>query len=171
MAHITLNTGDVVLIDDADYPLVSQYNWRLRSGGGATYAITNSRNEGKRTTVSMHRLIMGEGALAVDHVNRNGLDNRRSNLRWATRSENGRNSRPSKGRRFKGVYFKRDEKYSKPWEAQITVDGKNVFLGCYSTEEEGARAYDAAAKRYFGEFACLNFPEGAINGCTTHPNL
>lgn len=172
MAQVTLKTGEVVLIDDVDYPLVSQYRWYRRNDGRTTYAIAHSQNEGKRKTVSMHRLLMGESALAVDHVNHDGLDNRRSNLRWATPKQNCRNSRPHQGRRFKGVGYMHGRNLSKPWKAQIRINGNQEFLGYFETEEEAARAHDNAAKRLCGEFAYLNFPEGeTTDGCSTHPNL
>lgn len=172
MAQITLHTGEVVLIDDADYPLVSQYNWHRSRQGRNIYAIAHVWKGGKRTTISMHRLIMGESALVVDHINQDGFDNRRSNLRWATTQQNRRNGRPHKARRFKGVYLLHSGRYRKSWQAQLRVEGRIQSLGYYATEEEGARAYDAAVKRLYGEFANLNFPEGeTINGCTTHQNL
>jgi len=108
----------------------------------------------------MHRLIMGNPqGMEVDHINGNGLDNRRCNLRVVTTSQNQANQHARRGRSsFKGVFKQRSR-----WRARIHVQQKGINLGSFLTEEEAARAYDAAALHYFGEHACLNFPrqEGA----------
>jgi hypothetical protein len=91
--------------------------------------------------------------IEVDHRNHNGLDNRRSNLRLATGHQNQGNRRPQGGSpRFKGVYLSRSK-----WVAQIRFGGSKRYLGRFTVEEDAARAYDAAARLIFGEFACTNF--------------
>jgi hypothetical protein len=96
--------------------------------------------------------------LLVDHRNLNGLDNRRSNLRLATHGENNQNKRKRKGAssRYIGVSF---EKRIKKWSARIMYKGKAIWLGNFKNEIDAALAYDKAARKYYGEFARLNFPE------------
>jgi hypothetical protein len=110
--------------------------------------------------VSMHREIMNAPAgLLIDHRNRDTLDNRRNNLRLATYSQNGCNSKIDKTKttsKFRGVRF---IKKTGKWAANIRINGKKTWLGSFKTEIDAAKAYDAAAREYHGEFARLNFPE------------
>ena len=94
--------------------------------------------------------------MQVDHKNRNGLDNRRDNLRLATHGQNLANSKTHSESGFKGV-----EKNKHRFYASISIDGKTKKLGGYDTPEEAARAYDEAALEQFGEFARINFSKGA----------
>lgn len=159
-----LAAGRVARIDDGDFELVSQYRWRayvIRRRNGSIkgpYAITQiQRPDGGRTTIRMHSLITGWPL--VDHVNCDGLDNRRENLRPATTAENARNARKTAmptASQFKGVHRNRD--WGR-WIASIRVNRKSVYLGAFHSEAEAARAYDAAARELFGEFARLNFPD------------
>ena len=101
----------------------------------------------------MHRVITGYPL--VDHINGDGLDNRRANLRAATATQNNQNRRPSLSRSgFKGVT---KSSKSNGWYARIRVNGKLIHLGCYPDPTSAARAYDAAALEHFGEFAWPNF--------------
>lgn len=155
--------GLVALVDDGDYALVSQHRWFIkrdtRPGRDAgPYARANIRTtDGRKTTIGMHTLITGWPR--VDHGNHDGLDNRRANLRPATRPQNAANARPQQGRssRFKGVCW---DRRTGRWQAKLAANYRSVFLGRFSDEAEAARAYDAAALRVWGEFACLNFPAG-----------
>lgn len=155
--------GRVVLVDDEDYELMTQYRWHVRETAASgnrkasgPYALTNIHREGRRTSALMHTLLTGWPL--VDHINHNGLDNRRENLRPATRSQNLQNmtGRSNRRWRFKGI-----EKPSRgrQWKAYIKVDGRLRHLGYFATDEEAARAYDAAAREAFGPYACLNFPD------------
>jgi hypothetical protein len=97
--------------------------------------------------------------MVVDHINHNGLDNRKVNMRLATRAENARYSRKTKNKfhsDYKGVYY---IKRVKRWRARITFEGKTMYVGEFKDEKSAGKAYDRAAKKYFGEFACLNFPD------------
>jgi len=108
--------------------------------------------------MTMHRQIMNcPMDMVIDHINHNGLDNRRANLRLATRQQNSWNIKKRPGKKssqFKGVSFcKRDKR----WEAYIIYGKKHIFIGRYDDEETAARAYDTKAKELFGEFAYPNF--------------
>jgi hypothetical protein len=149
------------VIDAADWPLVGDAHWSLLRGhNGKLYAHRKTPDG----TVYMHRLLAGTGPdQETDHVNGDGLDNRRENLRPATRSQNkanmGKPKRPdgsAHSSRFKGVSW--DESRGR-WQSKITVDGKCRNLGRYDDETEAARAYDAAALEAWGDFALTNAPE------------
>lgn len=153
-----------VLYDEEDECLVSLHKWRLKKDfkNGVFYAITNvGRTEkGNLKTLTIHRLILGvsDSKVHIDHKNHNGLDNRKENLRPCTRVQNLGNTRTRK--KYKGIVYHKDKDHAKkPWEAQINLDGKSRYLGCYATEEEAALAYNKAAKEKYGEFALLNIME------------
>ena len=150
--------GRVTVVDEGDWALVMQYRWRVAEPpeGGRTYgpyaAAVLSLGGGRRRTVLMHQLLTGWPL--TDHIDGDGLNNRRSNLRAATNRQNVRNSRSRAGTsQFKGVF-----RQSGKWRVGITVDGKKIHLGYFTDEVEAARAYDAAALQLHGEFARLNFP-------------
>lgn len=176
MKEIPLANGKgIALVDDSDYELVSKHRWFRssprsgRNGRRYHYAQTKKGQRPNRTTVSMHRLIMGvEGyGTQVDHINGDGLDNRRENIRVCTISDNAAHSFHGRGRpnlytHFKGV-TRLDGKdgITRCWMARIG-DGNNhrtAYLGTFRTAEEAAKAYDKAAKQLYGAFAKLNFPE------------
>jgi hypothetical protein len=151
-----------VILDLRDYYHLSKYKWYIKGCFGKFYAARNYKYDSKQTkSVAMHREIMNAPkGLLVDHRNGNGLDNRRENLRLATRSQNNCNTtkRKNTSSRFVGVSF---DKRKRRWIAYINHNGKKIFLGYFDSEIEAAKAYDAAAKKYHGEFARLNFPETA----------
>lgn len=153
--------GRVAFIDEEDWELVSRHRWQLhempqrlglRTNG--PYAKTHTYQDGRRVGLAMHVLIMGQ--VGVDHIDGNGLNNRRSNLRPATISQNGANRRKQAGTSsvFKGVCW---NKRRKKWSATIRYDGKTRSLGYFVNEEDAARAYDAAALATWGEYARPNF--------------
>jgi hypothetical protein len=153
--YIPLTQGKYAIVDAGDYERVSRYKWCLSRTGKQLYA--QRRTGGK--TIRMHQFIMNPPkGMVVDHIDGNGLNNRRSNLRICTRPENTRNRRvnPNTSTGFKGVW--RDKKTGKCW-AQIYFEGKPIRLGSFATAVEAARAYDRKAIELFGQFARLNFPE------------
>ena len=156
--EVPLTQGKVALVDDADYDMVTAVGkWYAKHEGNTFYAGRMSpRQDGKQRTVKMHTLITGWGF--VDHVNGDGLDNRRANLRAADYSKNSMNHavRSDSTSGFKGVFPYRGIK----WRAQIGLDGSKISLGIFDAPQEAALAYDAAAIELFGAFARLNFPQG-----------
>jgi hypothetical protein len=152
--EIQLTQGQVAIVDDADYEWLSQWKWHVNSNG---YANRTEHQSSKATTISMHRLITdAPKGMDVDHIDGNPLNNQRSNLRIATRTENQRNQRAVRGgsSQYKGVHIHRQ---TGKWEARIKVNRQGIYLGLHSSEIDAARAYDEAARKYFGEFAKTNF--------------
>jgi hypothetical protein len=159
--RIYLGEGKFTIVEPRDYYWLNKFNWCLWDNGSNRYAkrVLYDPKAGIKTE-SMHREIMKPAfGLLVDHRNGDGLDNRRENLRPATQLENCRNKRKTRSKtssRFIGVCF--DKQYNK-WRAYIRYAGKRIWLGKYANEIDAAKAHDAAAKKYHGEFARLNFPE------------
>lgn len=164
MKEIELTQGRVALVDDEDYETLAQFKWTLRKNRGCAYAYRTAYRGGTRRTVLMHRQIIGvPRGVEVDHVNGDGLDNRRSNLRPANRSQNCYNMRRRRNRSgYKGVRFHSTTHRAKPWYATIKACGEQTFLGYFSTAEDAARAYDEAAIKIHGRFARLNFPAAQL---------
>ncbi len=148
--EIPLSGGRLTaIIDAADAELVKGKRWHAV---GNRYARTGT-GLGGRECLYLHRLIMNPPpGVFVDHINNNGLDCRRSNLRLTDKAGNCRNRPPFRG--FKGV--SRDSKNR--WRAAISANGTTFHIGLFKTPEEAARAYDIAAVKHHGEFAWLNFP-------------
>jgi hypothetical protein len=166
MKEISLSKGKFALIDDEDFERVSQFKWTLQTGRTTYYAARNDTSSGKRKYIYLHRFILDltDRKLMVDHINGNGLDNRRENLRVCTNGQNQRNkSKASHSTQlYKGV--RRRRTLQNRYEARIRVDGQDIYLGRYDTPEEAAIAYDNSAIKYFGEFAKLNFERGQDGG-------
>lgn len=153
MKEIQLTQGFVAFVDDEDYERINKHKWYVMAARHGWRAGTRY-NPGDKTSTYMHSLVL-QTAQTVDHIDRNGLNNQKSNLRLCTTSQNVANSgkRSNNTSGFKGVYFC---KCTNKWRAEIKVDGNKKCLGRYSTKEEAALAYNTGAKHYFGEFAYQN---------------
>lgn len=156
---LLLSRGKVATIDAEDFDRLGRVKWSAKVSGKNTYAVRSVGGRRAPKRLWLHREVLSapEG-VEVDHINGDGLDNRKSNLRLATRAQNmrGRRAKPSgKASQFRGVsWFKRDS----VWVAQIMVGNKNYYLGRFRCEESAARAYDTKAKELgFSPQAC-NFP-------------
>lgn len=158
VAFVTLSKGYVAVIDATDVPIVDGYNWCAkidrRSDGTvrSVYAVRNSKHDGRNTLVHLHRVLLcAPEGLEVDHKDGDGLNNRRSNIRLASRRENQRNQRrnTSNSSGVKGVSF---YKSRAKWHARIKRDGKRFHLGFFASLEEAASAYKQASAQMHGEF-------------------
>lgn len=161
--EIDLVGGYKAIVDIGDYDRVKEHTWHAQKGTqpDIIYATTSIKKEGKYRVLSMHELIREKKG--TDHIDRNGLNNRRSNLRDCTPSQNAANTikhKDGKHSRYKGVTINRGRK--KPFVCRIIVDYKQIYVGYYESEIEAAKAYDKAAIKYFGEYARLNFPRSMV---------
>jgi len=152
--EILLTKGKVAIVDDADYEYLSRWKWQVSKQG---YARRTYYNNGKRTKLFMHLAILQPPpGFIIDHINGNSLDNRRENLRLATPSQNNANRHrpnPKIHSQYKGVTL--DTRRHR-WYAQISHNDCVIHIGTFTNELEAAKAYDAKAKEFFGEFAYTN---------------
>lgn len=158
MKEIKLTKGFVAIVDDEDYDELSKYKWHVSiQRYGRIYACRNSKStSGKRSRVQMHReVINATGTAEVDHINGNGLDNRKTNLRLATRSQNMRNGKLRATNRsgFIGASWHLS---AKKWFAQLSINNRRIYLGLFDSAEDAAITYNVAARALHGEFAKLN---------------
>lgn len=162
MKTIKLTQGYEAIVDDEDYEKLNQRKWHVliapkRDVKYAGHSFWDTK--AKRTDhIRMHHMIIGkQNGFDVDHINRNGLDNRRANLRHCTQSQNIANTTPRKNNKsgFKGV----TETPNGTWHAVIRENGKPNYIGNFRHSKEAAKAYDKEALRIYGEFAYLNFPK------------
>lgn len=156
MKQIKLSRGHFALVDNKDYEHLSQFKWFSQRGGKTFYAARRLGSKGPM--VLMHRYIMAaKKGQIIDHKNRKTLDNRRSNLRFCTKSQNAANSLTSHNKfGYKGVFQNK-----KNFSACIKINKKTIHLGTYKTIKEAAKAYDNKAKEIFNDFALLNFKSHA----------
>lgn len=158
MKEIPLTLGKVALVDDGDFDALSAFKWHAQRAKHTFYAVHGCTNGQRGQILIMHRVILNAPkGIDVDHRNRNGLDNRRENVRLATRLQNCQSmsisARNNSG--YKGVYF---DCASNKWRATIRVNTVLHSLGRFVDVVEAARKYDSAALYYFEDFARLNFP-------------
>lgn len=156
--EIILTKGQVVVIDDSDYPLVSQYKWYAMWVKNRYYACGYYRPaKGVYKTRLLHRFLMdAKSGQQIDHVNGNTLDCRRCNLRFATDSENQRNRGKHRDNSsgYKGVDWMPQKQ---KWRARICVNRNEIHLGLFDSPVDAAKVYDEAALKYHGRFARTNF--------------
>ena len=153
MKEINLTQGQVALVDNEDFETLNRHQWFAAKKGKTFYATRNIKVDGKRKTALMHWYVIG--GKNIDHVDRNGLNNQKANLRFCNNQENQRNSRKriNTSSKFKGVSF---YKPRENWVARIGLNGKVINLGYFATEIEAAKVYNSAAIKHYGEFANLN---------------
>lgn len=171
MKQIPLTQGKFALVDDEDYEFLMQWKWLVHNELHKKYRGTKiDKFYGARAqwdkitksykTIRMHRLIMDcPKGMQVDHIDGNGLNNTRNNLRICTAAQNGMNRRkfvvPTNRSKFKGTTFDKGRRRN-PWKARIKVNGKDLYLGCFASEIDAAKAYNVAAIKHYGEYANLN---------------
>lgn len=155
MKEIKLTRNKVAIVDDEDYENLSKFTWHCSYFGYAERATSRAKGK-KRRIIKMHREVLrATRGQEVDHINGDRLDNRKENLRFCTNHQNRFNQKVRKDNTsgFKGVYW---DKAKRKWYVSIAAKPHRVFLGYFDDKEDGAKAYNAAAKRLHGSFARLN---------------
>lgn len=148
MKTLELSRGKVAVVDDETFTWLKKYKWTL--SGNGKYAIYYTKRNGKRRLFQMHRIIMNaKKGEYVDHIDGNGLNNQKSNLRIVTHRQNMLNRKDLK--KTIGI-----TKHQKGYWARIRFEGKHFSLGVYEKKEDAIKAYNEAAKKYYGDDAFLN---------------
>lgn len=151
--EIQLTQGKVAVIDEADFKRVSAFKWSADRMGKTWYAVRTVKRLGKKSRIYLHRFVMNATrGLVVDHVNRNGLDNRKRNLRLCTKKQNFWNQGAHKDGRsgVRGVSWRPDTGL---WTARLFVNGKQLNLGCYKRLKDAVAVRRLAEKKHYGVFA------------------
>ncbi len=158
MKEIPLTKGLFARVSDEDYDELVKYKWHIHKITNR-YGFIADREIAHNKSISMHRVVMNaQKGQMVDHIDHDTLNNQRENLRFCTNAENHYNMKPQSGRtsKYKGVSW---ENWSHRWAVSIKYKGHGYNLGRYDEEIDAAYAYDKKAKVFFGQFACLNFPD------------
>jgi len=155
---IRLNKGEFAVVDEEDFEMLNKHLWYLSIQGNNKYAQRRINIRGKITNCTMHVFLCKKDGFIIDHIDRNGLHNYKSNFRYCNYSENTTNRiRKVKGSSiYYGVYYSKRESI---FRSCITKNGKFYDLGKFTSETDAAVAHDIKAKELHGEFASLNFPE------------
>ena len=153
--------GTKFYIDEEDYELIKDFNWGVDTRKYETHERKYIQFKYKGKKVNLHRLLMGfPKGLQVDHKDNDPLNNRRSNLRTCTTSQNNANGKARKGSsKYKGVYF---DKACNKWRSKIRKNGRIHHIGYFKCETKAAKAYDAKALELYGEFARTNEMMGLL---------
>lgn len=154
--EISLTQSKVALVDAEDCEWLNQWKWCANLQHGIFYATRHIYKNGKRKSIYMHReIIKLLDNMFIDHINRNGLDNRKSNLRICNKSQNAMNRERQINNKsgYKGVCW---GKQCKKWRAYININKKPTSIGLFKTKEDAALAYNETAIKYHGRFAKLN---------------
>jgi hypothetical protein len=158
--RIPLTQGKYAIVDPEDFERLNKHKWHASKWGNTFYAIRCAGPRNKTKFIRMHReIIRPPRHLVVDHINHNGQDNRKANLRPATRAQNNYNRRQfrkDKSSKYTGLSWRKDRK---KWAVIVCYKRKNIIVGYFEDEIRAAKAYDKAAKKYYSQFAYLNFPD------------
>lgn len=159
VSFVTKGVIKYYIIDACDMERVQVYRWYI-DGSGYMWACIDKKH------VGMHRFLLNvtDRKQCVDHINGQKLDNRKANLRLCTQRQNCQNTqtRCNRSSSYKGVSWDRS---NNKWRTYIGINGRLKYLGRFTDKEEAARVYDRAARIYFGEFACVNFPLDGEQSC------
>jgi hypothetical protein len=152
MKEIQLSQGKVALVDDDDFGVLNQYVWSAYKDCHTFYAVGRFKIRGNRKMVKMHHIIIGHPlpGYVCDHIDGNGLNNQRHNLRFLTYRESCLNRRNvSRMSKYPGVVWMNKQK---KWASQLWIKGKHKYLGLYSTEEDAFIAYMTIVKKENPQF-------------------
>lgn len=158
--EIKLTQGKVAIVDDELFEWLNQWKWCYQRNSNAKYTGYATRHKSNPSkTEYMHRVIMNPPkGMDIDHIDGDGLNNQRNNLRICTHAQNGMNRSKNKNNSsgFKGVFW---DEITRKWRAIIDRNDKHIHLGRFSDIEDAAKAYDKAARELYGEFAYQNFTD------------